>query len=191
MKPQEAWSRTYNHLWHGSNTMLATTPTISRHLARTLVSSIPEHGMSLLATKLHCQKCSALMTDGKVRLRKPKKRPRRAKPVVNVVMRTCAMCGHTNVDRGAESVAPPRECLEEIQQLRERNQRQRRRARETATEDGGRKKKRKGKASTQMANDGRLKKKRKRGSGSLKADGAQSAPQKSGLAASFLFDPIP
>lgn len=181
VKVDEIESVTHDFLWRASNEILQKTPTISQHLANALVSSVPEDGMSAFAKRMHCTGCGGLMLTAKVRLRKTKKRYRDR----NRVLRTCLACEKVNknagVPRGVQVKAGDECDVEELR--REAAKNKRRESKGKGLENGL------SIAKTPVGKKSNKKKKRKR---SKSLDGATSKPdgKRSGLAASFLFEPL-
>lgn len=101
-------SATYQFLWDASNVQLASTPTISRHLAAALVANVPVGGMSSFARRMHCKKCNALMHITKVRIRKIGKKSAYG----NKVRRTCGMCGGVNSVGGVAKGGKPEQLVD-------------------------------------------------------------------------------
>lgn len=183
VKVEEIESVTHNFLWQASNESLPKTPTISKHLAATLVASVPDDGMSAFAKRMHCTNCGGLMLTSTVRLGKTNRRCKER----NRVLRTCPACGVVNktagVPRGVQVTAGEQGNVEE---LRKELQKTKRRASENSRGGRGR--------DLPIAKPGSerkigKKKKRKR---SKSLDGASSKPdsKRNGLAASFLFEPL-
>lgn len=150
--------------------------------------------MSAFAQRMHCRTCSALMNNASVRIRKINKRRRgKGERSRNVVVRKCHDCGAHNAENGSITRCRPTADRSEVQELVNDAKRRIRRGDKDRTRN----------IDPQIGEDlkngnnlgvekGRVKKKKKRKGKRLrdgKSDGSSSAPP-SGLAASFLFEPI-
>lgn len=182
LKLDEIESATHSFLWHASNELVAKTPTISRHLASRLVQTVPEDGMSAFAQRMHCTGCGALMQTAKVRLRKTRARSKDR----NRVLRTCPACDKVNKNEGVpRGMRVEPDCQDDIQQLRRKQTKRKKRK-----EDGKETQKDPSIAMTPIEKKSKTSKKRRR-SKSLESSSRNTSDKKrTGLAASFLFEPL-
>lgn len=184
VKVEDIGSVTYNFLWRASNESLQKTPTISQHLAGTLVLSVPEDGMSSFAKRMHCTGCGGLMTTAKVRLRKTTKRCRDR----NRVLRTCQACDKVNKDagvpRGLQVAAGDKSDIEELRKQTAKAKRRKSKSKETSEKDLPIAKTLSAKKSAKSE------KKRKRSKSLDTASNRSGDTERTGFAASFLFEPL-
>lgn len=179
VKVEDIGSVTHDFLWRAANEILEKTPTISQHLAGTLVLSVPEDGMSSFAKRMHCTGCGGLMVAAKVRLRKTAKRCRDR----NRVLRTCPACDKTNKDagvpRGLQVTARDKSNIEELRKQTAKAKRRKSRGKNTPEND-----------LPIAKNSARSKKKRKRSKSLDSASNRSADSNRNKFAASFLFEPL-
>lgn len=203
-KPELIDSATYKFLWSASNTQFISTPTISRHLAAALVANVPPGGMTSSTRRMHCKQCFALMHMVKVRLRKAAKRSAYG----NKVRRMCTKCGHVNVAGGVTKGAKPERMeggiVQELRQEMETCEPTEGKSAKSTEEPGvaktpiskaskGVKTPRSKASSTKEKTLKTLstgKRKNKRKSSTKTPNKKIDTPRRSGLAASFLFEPL-
>lgn len=174
MKNQEVLSSTLDHLWTSSNVLLDKSGPISGHLARTLVRSVPDDGMSSFTRRLHCKNCGFLRNLGRVRVRRVKKNGHGK----NQVVRKCMGCGKTEVERGTIQ-KPPKRKVTKTEKLAQPKQSGKKRRRDSVGSQ----------YSADKTSVSRKKKnKRRRDSGVEKSS---AGSRNDSLATSFLFQPIP
>lgn len=181
-------SHSYDFLWRAANELGRVSPAVSRHLAGALVSAVPEDGISAFAKRMHCRKCGALMTWCKTRVRPSGRRARIAGASCrNIVLRTCAACGEVNrepgVPRGVRVGMGNGGDVEEVRSLVERAAEKNQAA--SISERTTPVTKVIVKSRSKMG-----KKKNKRKSLDKRAASGGRDGKRSGLATSFLFDPL-
>lgn len=196
MKLEEIEARTHDYLWRAANEMHRISPAISKHLASSLVSSVPENGMSAFAARMHCKKCGGLLLEAKVRVRKTKRRGRMdGTKCKNTIKRTCSGCENVNTEAGVlRGIRPVLEDETVIAELRRDEepfmppQDEERGNDKLAKQNRNAKKQRDGLPGPRKIIQSRKQTKRKRSCKKPTETTGQS--KHSGLAASFLFDPL-
>ena len=174
MKNQEVLSGTLDHLWTSANVVLNRSRPISGHLARTLVRSVSNDGMSSFTRRLHCENCGFLHNLSRVRVRKVKKKGCGK----NQIVRKCMGCGKTEVERGTIQ-KPPKRKVPKAEKLVQSKQSNKKRRRDSVGSQ----------YSTDKTSGTKKKKnKRRRDSGVERSTGGNGNDS---LATSFLFQPIP
>lgn len=200
-KPEEQEALKREHLWSGANKLQAACPTISRHLAATLVATVPPDGMSAYAARMHCKECGGLLAGARVRLRKTGRRGRvgvsRCK---NAVVRTCAACRAVDREAGfvreATAIMDPAVVQEiwrrEVQEGGDGGEgKDSIEGKDSREGKGSRERKdREGLLGPRKVIESRKKRKRKKESAKKEDQGRTGETKREGLAASFLFDPL-